>query len=231
MSLDYSEAIILVHDALRQDVKGLPMGCFLLATRIIPETKPQANNEDSVLILLRVAGHSPLPNKIDTDNWRFDAARRSIDSPEHWDADDKTDQFTLNQLRHAGVRCNVLGTFRYLHKDGRWETSFGADISNFYSGQGMKVYKPLGEALSKIVNFTKAYGQKAFSCRKTCSCGSEFAIAQARSQLTKIMKTYQCILNQQTCWHAALHSFGMSRSGKSNTIKTISSAIFKLRDR
>ena len=39
LSLDYSEAVILVHDALRQDVKGLPMGCFLLATRIIPETK------------------------------------------------------------------------------------------------------------------------------------------------------------------------------------------------
>ena len=35
LSLDYSEAIILVHDALRQDVKGLPMGCFLLATSIV----------------------------------------------------------------------------------------------------------------------------------------------------------------------------------------------------
>ena len=230
LSLDYSEAIILVHDALRQDVKGLPMGCFLLATRIIPETKPQANNEDSVLILLRVAGHSPLPNKIDTDNWRFDAARRSIDSPEHWDADDKTDQFTLNQLRHAGVRCNVLGTFRYLHKDGRWETSFGADISNFYSGQGMKVYKPLGEALSKIVNFTKPMGKKHSLAGKLVPvgriryCSSEIAVDENHENVPVYIEPTDMLARRTAL-------FGMSRSGKSNTIKTISSAIFKLRDR
>ena len=229
LSLDYSEAVILVHDALRQDVKGLPMGCFLLATRIIPETKPQASNEDAVLILLRVAGHSPLPNKIDTDNWRFDAARRSIDSPEHWDADDKTDQFTLNQLRHAGVRCNVLGTFRYINKDGRWENSFGADISNFYSGQGMKVYKPLGEALSKIVNFTKPMGKKHSLAGKLVSvgriryCSSEIAVDENPENVSVYIEPTD-ILARRTAL------FGMSRSGKSNTIKTISSAIFKLRD-
>ena len=229
LSLDYSEAIILVHDALRQDVRGLPMGCFLLATRIIPETKPQASNEDAVLILLRVAGHSPLPNKIDTDNWRFDAARRSIDSPEHWDADDKTDQFTLNQLRHAGVRCNVLGTFRYLYKDDRGENSFGADISNFYSGQGMKVYKPMGEALSKIVNFTKPMGKKHSLAGELVPVGriryssSEVAVDENHEKVPVYIEPTDMLARRTAL-------FGMSRSGKSNTIKTVSSAIFKLRD-
>ena len=226
LSLDYSEAIILVHDALRQDVKGLPMGCFLLATRIISETKPQASNEDAVLILLRVAGHSPLPNKIDTDNWRFDAARRSIDSPEHWDADDKTDQFTLNQLRHAGVRCNVLGTFRYLHKDS--QNSFGADISNFYSGQGMKVYKPLGKALSEIVNFTKPTGKKHSLAGKLVPVGriryssSEAAVDENHENVPVYIEPTDMLARRTAL-------FGMSRSGKSNTIKTVSSAIFELR--
>lgn len=229
LSLDYSEAIILVHDALRQDVKGLPMGCFLLATRTIPETKPEANNEDTVLILLRVAGHSPLPNKIDTDNWRFDAARRSIDSPEHWDADDKTDQFTLNQLRHAGVRCNVLGTFRYLHKDGRWENSFGADISNFYSGQGMKVYKPMGEALSKIVNFTKPMGKKHSLAGKPVPVG-RIRYSSSEVPVDENSKTVPVYIEPTDMLARRTALFGMSRSGKSNTIKTISSSIFKLRE-
>ena len=182
-----------------------------------------------MLILLRVAGHSSLPNKIDTDNWRFDAARRSIDSPEHWDADDKTDQFTLNQLRHAGVRCNVLGTFRYINKDGRWENSFGADISNFYSGQGMKVYKPLGKALSEIVNFTKPMGKKHSLAGKLVSvgriryCSSEIAVDENPENVSVYIEPTD-ILARRTAL------FGMSRSGKSNTIKTISSAIFKLRD-
>ncbi len=229
LSLDYSEAIILVHDALRQDVKGLPMGCFLLATRTIPETEPKANNEDAVLILLRVVGHSPLPNKIDTDNWRFDAARRSIDSPEHWDADDKTDQFTLNQLRHAGVRCNVLGTFRYLHKDGRWENSFGADISNFYSGQGMKVYKPMGEALSKIVNFTKPMGKKHSLAGKPVPVG-RIRYSSSEVPVDENSKTVPVYIEPTDMLARRTALFGMSRSGKSNTIKTISSSIFKLRE-
>ena len=229
LSLDYSEAIILVHDALRQDVKGLPMGCFLLATRTIPETRPKANNEDAVLILLRVVGHSPLPNKIDTENWRFDAARRSIDSPEHWDADDKTDQFTLNQLRHAGVRCNVLGTFRYLHKDGRWENSFGADISNFYSGQGMKVYKPMGEALSKIVNFTKPMGKKHSLSGKPVPVG-RIRYSSSEVPVDENSQTVPVYIEPTDMLARRTALFGMSRSGKSNTIKTISSAIFKLRE-
>ncbi len=229
LSLDYSEAIILVHDALRQEVKGLPMGCFLLATRIVPNTKPRADKEDTALILLRVIGHSPLPNRTDTDTWRFDAARRSIDSPEHWDADNKTDQFTLNQLRHAGVCCSVLGTFRYVHNDRNWNLTFGADISNFYSGQGMKVYKPVGKALSEIVNFTKPMGDSHPLAGKPVPIGrvryssSEIIVDKNHENVPVHIEPTDMLARRTAL-------FGMSRSGKSNTIKTVASAIFKLRN-
>ena len=228
LSLDYSEAIILVHDALRQEVRGLPMGCFLLATRIAPETKPDANEEDTALILLRVIGHSSLPNRTDADTWRFDAARRSIDSPEQWDADKKTDQFTLNQLRHAGVRCSVLGTFRYVSNGGSWNLTFGADISNFYSGQGMKVYKPVGTALSEIVNFTKPMGGSHPLAGKPVPVGrvryssSEITVDQEHENVSVHIEPTDMLARRTAL-------FGMSRSGKSNTIKTVASAIFNLR--
>ena len=226
--LDYLEATVLVHDALRQEAGGLPMGCFLLATRIDPKTKPNADKEDTALILLRVVGHSPLPNRMDTDNWRFDAARRSIDSPEQWDADNKTDQFTLNQLRHAGVRCSVLGTFRYVQNGNKWNLTFGADISNFYSGQGMKVYKPMGKALSDIVNFTKAMGTAHPLAGKPVPVGriryasSEISIDENRENVSVHIEPTDMLARRTAL-------FGMSRSGKSNTIKTIASAIFDLR--
>ena len=228
LSLDYLEATVLAHDALRQETGGLPMGCFLLATRIAPKTKPNADKEDTALILLRVVGHSPLPNRMDTDNWRFDAARRSIDSPEQWDADNKTDQFTLNQLRHAGVRCSVLGTFRYVQNDSKWNLTFGADISNFYSGQGMKVYKPMGKALSDIVNFTKAMGNTHPLAGKPVPVGrvryasSEITIDENRENVSVHIEPTDMLARRTAL-------FGMSRSGKSNTIKTIASAIFNLR--
>ena len=50
LSLDYTEATVLVHDAQRQEVGGLPMGCFLLATRVEPDTKPRSDQEDNALI-------------------------------------------------------------------------------------------------------------------------------------------------------------------------------------
>ncbi len=228
LSLDYLDATVLVHDALRQEAGGLPMGCFLLATRIDPKTKPNAHKEDTALILLRVAGHSPLPNRMDTDNWRFDAARRSIDSSEQWDADNKTDQFTLNQLRHAGVRCSVLGTFRSVQNGSKWNLNFGADISNFYSGQGMKVYKPMGKALSDIVNFTKAMGNTHPLAGKPVPVGrvryasSEISIDENRENVSVHIEPTDMLARRTAL-------FGMSRSGKSNTIKTIASAIFDLR--
>ena len=229
LSLGYSEATILVHDALRREVKGLPMGCFLLATRIDLNAKPKADQEDTALILLRVLGHSSLPNQMDTDNWRFEAARRSIDSPEYWDADDKTDQFTLNQLRHAGVRCSVLGTFRYVHDgNGNWKPAFGADISNFYSGRGMKVYKPMGEALSKIINFTKPTGSPHPLAGKSVPVGRiRYSSSEINVDETSENVPVRIEPTDMLARRTAL--FGMSRSGKSNTIKTIASAIFKLR--
>ena len=230
LSLNYSEAIILVHDALRQEVGGLPMGCFLLATRIAPNTRPKADKEDTALILLRVVGHAPLPNRMDTETWRFDAAQRSIDSPDQWDADKKTDQFTLNQLRHAGVRCSLLGTFRYVMQEDQWLLSFGADISNFYSGQGMKIYKPMGKALSEIVNFTKPMGNLHPLAGSPVSIGrvryssSEMVIDEGRENVPVHIEPTDMLARRTAL-------FGMSRSGKSNTIKTIASAIFDLRKR
>lgn len=229
LSLDYTEAIVLVHDAHRQEVKGLPMGCFLLATRLSPDSRPRAGEEDSALILLRVIGHAPLPNRMDTDVWRFDAARRSIDSPENWDADNKTDQFTLNQLRHAGVRCSVLGTFRYVQSGPDWKLTFGADISNFYTGQGMKVYKPISSALSEIVNFSKPMGDKHPLAGKPVPVGrvrfssSEMSVDESHDNVPVNIEPTDMLARRTAL-------FGMSRSGKSNTIKTIASSIYELRN-
>jgi hypothetical protein len=157
LKTDYAECEVLVHDHLRQKVGGLPLGCFLFSTRLQPGNTPNPLAENTNLLLLRVTGQSKLPNASETDLNRFLAGQRVATLDEVWDAEGKTDQFTLHQLRYAGVRCRVLGTFRMREsKPGGWQVVFGADISNFYSGRGMKIYKPVGHALSHIVNFSKA---------------------------------------------------------------------------
>ena len=85
-------------------------------------------------------GPSQLPNHVDTSRDRFEAAKRAADRPEHWDDRTTTDQFTLNLLRYAGLRCRILGTFLLKpDRNGEWAECFGPDLANFYSGRGMKV--------------------------------------------------------------------------------------------
>ena len=245
LSLNYDKAVVLVHDNLRQKVRGLPMGCFLLATRVDIQSPPPAGKEDALaadeeediltadkedtaLLLLRVVSDSQLPNHAETSMQRMEAGFRSSDTPKHWDSDKKTDQFTLNRLRHAGVQCDVLGTFRMKEVNSSWNLSFGADISNFYSGQGMKVYKPMGESLRRIVNYTKPTGKPhdlagdVVDIGRVRYCASEIAVDASREHVAVDMEPTDLLARRTAL-------FGMSRSGKSNTIKIIASSIFNLR--
>ena len=204
------------------------MGCFLIGTRIEPNSKPPAGKEDTSLILLRVIGHSQLPDRAMTENWRYDAASRALDYPQTYDYDEHIDPWTLNQLRRAGLLCRVLGTFRYSGGAGNWALTFGADVSNFYSGQGMKIYKPMGGTLSKIINFSKPTGSPHPLSGKHVSVGriryaaSEISVSSERENVVVEIEPTDMIARRTAL-------FGMSRSGKSNTIKVLASAIFDLR--
>ena len=46
VSLGYSEALEPIHDHHRQKVGGIPALCFLSATRVNPQTTPDAREED-----------------------------------------------------------------------------------------------------------------------------------------------------------------------------------------
>ena len=112
--MDFGEAHVLVHDALRQQVGGVPHGCLLLAARTqgLGDSGVETGEAVPSLLLLRVLGSSALPNDIEMQQARFQAGQRASDSPRNWDENQNTDQFTLHQMRYAGLRCSILGTFR-----------------------------------------------------------------------------------------------------------------------
>ena len=231
LKMDYTECEVLVHDYSRQKVGGLPLGSFLLATRLAPGATPDPTEEDSALLLLRVVGQARLPNAFETDASRFQAGQRVATLDSVWDADDKTDQFTLHQLRYAGVRCRVLGTFRMGEiRSADWRLVFGADVSNFYSGRGMKIYKPVGGALSKIVNFSKP------------TLDDSHPLAGIRVPVGRVRYAASERVNDPEGENVAVNLdptdliarrtalFGMSRTGKSNTTKVIAGSVFRIRE-
>ncbi len=155
---------------------------------------------------------------------RFQAGQRASDSPHNWDEHKNTDQFTLHQMRYAGLRCSILGTFRMVPSTDSEERNlmFGSDIDNFFAGQGMKIYKPVGAALEKIVNFSSH--EVADSGRvRIGEIKYAAALDAGRPESVPVLMTTRDVVAQRTAL------FGMTRTGKSNTVKTLARAVFELR--
>ena len=226
ISLEYGSANILIHDYRKSVVDGIPHGCLLLATRITPE-EPEITDptyERMTLILLRVTGGAPLRSDMDVEKARLEAVKRAHDTGQNYDESAHTDQFTLDLLRYAGAKCRVLGTFTMYQEDppqGEWQVHFGGDLDNFYAGQGMKIYKPHGDALSRIVNYRSS--DEAGTPTRVGRIRYSAAVKGITPESVPVEITADDMIAQRTAL------FGMTRSGKSNSTKMIAAAIFKLR--
>ena len=226
-SLGYEAALVQVHDFHRREVGGIPALSFLIATRIDPNSDFDIEREDASAILLRVMDKADLPSEAEAIAIRVELSRRvSGDTNVNWEADGVMDPETSNLLSFAGVRCRVIGTF-YVRKDENPGESplsrlaFGADISNYYPNQGLKVYKPKGDALSKIVNYrseTTRY-EAEIGYVRYASTNRQFQNVDN----VPVSITPEDLSGQKTAL------FGMTRTGKSNTVKTIASAVFAMR--
>ena len=231
LSINYQDAQVLVHDSLLQKVQGLPHGSFLVASRLKPgaEEGMPAEDIETCLVLLRVIGDCPLPNARETEGFRFEAGKRAADSEDTWDHPKRVDRWTRNNLSFGGYRCRVLGTFRMkVNSRGQYNFVFGADLASYYSGQGMKVYKPVGNLLSSIVNYQKTFGSNEFG---------EFGrlrIGRARfaaSEVTVDEKAENVPVEIDPADFVSRRTFygGMSRGGKSNAMKITARAVYLLR--
>jgi hypothetical protein len=231
VALGYSEAILQIHDFHRQQVGGIPALCFLLASRVNPQSTPDPRAEDTSVILLRVMDHADLPNAEEAKRVRVENAQRvSGEVGVNWDERAVMDATTHHLLSFAGVRCRVIGTY-YMADIGtdaapEWQLCFGSDISNYYPNRGLKVFKPRGDILRSIVNFrdptifSKAY------IPMVAVGHVRYASTNRRFQQVASVPVYVTptdLLGQKTAL------FGMTRTGKSNTTKIILKAIFELR--
>ncbi len=226
ITLDYGHADILVHDTHRNRANGLPHGCLLIATRITPaDLDGNAWPDDPSLLLIRASESVRLRTDADLEAVRLEAVKRANDTDRTYDEPGHTDQFTLNLLRYSGIRCRVLGTFRACQPScgGDWIVHFGSDIANFNAGQGMKIYKPSGRALQRIVNRRKVE-EGTSPKRRVGRLRYSAAITESDApEAVEVSIHATDFIAQRTAM------FGMTRTGKSNTTKMIAKALFELR--
>jgi Helicase HerA, central domain len=222
-TLDYDRAVVITHDRWKADTGGIPQFSFLLATA--REIGTGGGDDDEVL-LLRVEGTAPLSLERDLLGVREEVLRDALSK--HDDPspsvvlDVDLDPFTKNRVSFTGLSCRIIGTFYEESRSGRQVLQFGHDVDNFYATATYRVFKPIGDGLTAIASYIKPDVGQVQMVRVGAvrySSTRRRAIAAKQSDAAVEVNIQDFIGNKTGM-------FGMTRMGKSNTMKTVAARVF-----
>lgn len=228
----FDEALVLTNDHWKHTVGGIPHNSFLVAAGFNPEQFANAQMIDKEVVLLRVLEPANLPQDNDFVRTRIEHhQRRTSNEMLPGDVNDGLDPMTASELQSGGLRCSILGTF-YIEEG---QLRLGSDIENFMSLSRMRAYKPTAAALSLIVNHVNPeIRRKALEDARSAgfhSTPSPIDIGTVRFTSTARMHrgvgVPQVNVQIQPSDFLARRTavLGMTRTGKSNTVKTTVSAV------
>ncbi|MCT3915083.1 ATP-binding protein [Elizabethkingia anophelis] len=212
-SLDYNKANILVCDDDKEKVKGIAQGTFLLAFYDNEETVEEA-------ILLRALAPAKLPTDSSMISSMIEYYKDNLPTS---GKNSKLDNFTRYEFSFSGLECRVLGTF---YRNGKI-VEFGADLENFYSAHHYSVYKVNKDVLGFIVN-------QRDSPDITPGNDNEFSIGHVRYSSSLRFQNDNEKDKAEVYIHPAdllgkrTALFGMTRTGKSNTVKKVIEATVQI---
>lgn len=232
VNLVFDKAKVQVNDYFKKKVGGIPANCFLIATRMSPTSKKDVAEmsavekedfyyeEDNAVILLRVVDSAMLAGEMDKERIVTENAASSQGKEVMWD-ESLLDPNIKQKMSFSGLSCRVIGTFFMEKNDrGNYELKFGNDLSNFYPNRSLRVYKPSGDALSAIVNFgiSESSSVKFANVRYSSTNRKGRGISDVAVRIDP-----KDLIAQKTAL------FGMTRSGKSNSLKIIAKSMYLLR--
>lgn len=214
--LDYARAVVLTDDWRKTQAGGVPHGAFLLAAAGV-QTAEGFALDDEELILLRVSGTAPLPNESDLVQTRLAVVRDAGDSGKGFD--DVTDELTRNELQQSAFDCEVIGTFYTEPNSSRIE--FGSDIDNVVSSARYQVFLPSQEVLSSIASYPEPDGDDLLRIGAVRFASTRRRARAAGVDAAEVHVHIDDFVARKTA------VFGMTRTGKSNTIKTLVTAVYR----
>lgn len=203
--LDFDKAYLLITDAWKERVGGIPQGTFILAFY------ENENDDVDECLLLRALRPAKLPTDNDViasmveyykDNLKTSGKKSQLDD------------FTKYTFSFSGLECRILGTF---FRDSNGKIQFGADVENYYSAHNYVAYKPVGDILEQIVNFRDGNG--------AIGSTTDYRIGKIRySSSRRFQEKFTDVpvyVSPSDFLGKRTALFGMTRTGKSNTVKKI----------
>ena len=224
--LDYEKAVVLTSDLWKARARGVPHNCFLLAAPGASPADP-AGNSPGEIILLRVTGAAPLPLEDET----LQAKIRNLKACKFPPTEAEAAVVTSHEFQFGGLGCRILGTF-YL-QDGKLR--LGSDVESYFNAPHLEVYRPTGAALEAIINYISPERAAAAreEARRLGLRGDlpRFPIGTVR--YTSTDRLHRGADGDQAVFHLNAVDFlarrtavfGMTRTGKSNTVKQLVSVV------
>ncbi|MBK6871319.1 MAG: DUF87 domain-containing protein [Kineosporiaceae bacterium] len=208
--LDFDRLRLMSNDKWKRGVGGVPAGAFLLALY---------NGEPDIdeAILLRVLR----PTKLPTDD---DIVMAMVDHYKEITPDqDGTpiDSYTRAEFQFSGLECRVIGTF---YRDADARIRFAGDLDNFYSPHNYRVVKPTGRVLEYIVNFRDGGIPGGVGDERIGRIRYSSSLLHDPSVEAPVYVSALDFLGKRTAL------FGMTRTGKSNSVKKIIQATVGISD-
>jgi len=212
--IDYEKAFLLICDSWKTKVGGIPQGAFLLAFY---------DNEESVseALLLRALRPTKLPTDNDVISSMIEYYKDNLKTA---GKESQLDDFTRYEFSFSGLECRILGTF---YRDGKEKVLFGADVENFYSAHNYSVFKPREKVLEYISNLRDA----------DTIPGNTTDVRIGRIRYSSSLRFQESLtdvpvyINPKDFLGKRTALFGMTRTGKSNTVKKIIQATVEISDK
>jgi DNA helicase HerA-like ATPase len=212
--IDYDKALILVADAWKERSGGIPPGTFLLAFY-----ENEANVSEA--LLMRALKPTSLPTDSDVISSMIEYYKDNLKTS---GGNNQLDDFTRYEFSFSGLECRTLGTF---YKDADGNRQFGADVENFYSAHNYSVYKVKGKVLEAIANLRD--GDEIPGSETDVRIGKVRYSSSQRFQ--KGIEDVSVYVSPKDFLGKRTALFGMTRTGKSNTVKKIIEASVNISDK
>lgn len=200
--LDFGMLRILSNDKWKNQVGGVPAGAFLLC---FYDSEPGT----AEAILVRVLRPTRLPTDDDVVAAMVDYYKESLPSQS---GGQKLDSYTRAEFQFSGLECRVIGTFYRTTDQG---VRFAGDIDNFYAPNNYLVYKPTGKVLEYVVNFREGGLPGGKGDERIGVVRYSSSLRHGTRESVPVYVSPLDFLGKRTAL------FGMTRTGKSNTVKKI----------
>jgi DNA helicase HerA-like ATPase len=196
--LDFDRLKLMSNDSWKHKVNGVPAGAFLLALYT-----GEADVDEA--ILLRVLKPTKLPTDDDVVGAMVEHYKETPSEDGH-----PLDSFTRAEFQFSGLECRVIGSF---YRDKHSVVRFAGDLDNFYAANNYRVAKPTGKVLEYIVNFREGGIPGGEGDERIGAVRYSSSLRHVAGEDVPVYVTPLDFLGKRTAL------FGMTRTGKSNTVK------------